>query len=371
MRSHGITGGAVGRAQRRRTSSLFPGVWRRSAARHPLGGRNGESRNQGADAGRVPPRCTRAKFFEDRRSCGAHRREEAAPRCLRSPRPSPPVSRCSPAWSRLAGRTPARARRCGSLAGGVRTAARGLCCRLGSRPCRRAPEHLVRTPVEHLDLLVAADECDPAEPGELGAGLRPASTDRLANRALRSGVTGTPAAWSTWPKAATTSRKQVSHGAHRTQASPARPSHVVVLAVLQHRAEGRLDRRPHRGVATPSSARGVHPVDRLRDAGRLLHVEPPQPLHGAGHLGGEVALASGTRRARWRRPRQRRVVDPVVQAAALERVVQVAGAVRREHDDRRMRGRQRADLGDRDASTPRAARRGTPRTPRRRGRPRR
>ena len=63
-------------------------------------------------------------------------------------------------------------------------------------------------------------------------------------------------------------------------------------------------------------------------------------------------------RRRWRpgtrrrtiadRPLERRVVDPVVEAAALERVVQVAGAVGGEHDDRRERGRDGADLGDGD-----------------------
>ena len=45
---------------------------------------------------------------------------------------------------------------------------------------------------------------------------------------------------------------------------------------------------------------------------------------------------------------RRRVVDPVVQAAALERVVDLARPVRREHDARRLRGADRADLGHGD-----------------------
>ncbi len=41
------------------------------------------------------------------------------------------------------------------------------------------------------------------------------------------------------------------------------------------------------------------------------------------------------------------VVDPVVEASTLERIVEVAGAVRRQHDDRRVLGALRAELGDR------------------------
>ena len=67
----------------------------------------------------------------------------------------------------------------------------------------------------------------------------------------------------------------------------------------------------------------------------------------------------------------RRVVDPVVQAAALDRVVQVARAVGGQHDHRRVRRADRAELGDRHRGLGRAARAGTPRSRRRRGRSRR
>jgi len=63
-----------------------------------------------------------------------------------------------------------------------------------------------------------------------------------------------------------------------------------------------------------------------------------EPLAGAGGLApDDLELA-----------RRVRVVDPGVQAAALERVVDLAGAVRRDDDDRRMRGADRADLGHRE-----------------------
>ena len=45
-------------------------------------------------------------------------------------------------------------------------------------------------------------------------------------------------------------------------------------------------------------------------------------------------------------PLQPGVLDPVVEAAALERVVQLAGAVGGQHHDRRGRGRDGAELGD-------------------------
>ena len=63
-----------------------------------------------------------------------------------------------------------------------------------------------------------------------------------------------------------------------------------------------------------------------------------QPLGHAGHAGAhdrDLAL-------------ERRVADPVVEAAALERVVQLAGAVRGEDDHAAgCSARDRADLGDR------------------------
>ena len=126
-------------------------------------------------------------------------------------------------------------------------------------------------------------------------------------------------------------------------------------------------------VLEAEQLRGVHPVDRLGDARRLLHVEAAQPLHGARRP------ASASSCARLGHPgaddgdrlRERRVVDPVVEAAPLERVVQVARAVRGEDHDGRVRGRAACRSRGSSPSTRRAARTGTPRTPRRRGRPRR
>ena len=111
----------------------------------------------------------------------------------------------------------------------------------------------------------------------------------------------------------------------------ATPSVLVEVAVAVERQQRPRpgDRLPHAGqlvellLAQPGDRRAHAVGDRLRHAGQA----------GADDL--RLALA-------------RRVVDPVVQAAALERVVQLARAVRREHDQRALPCRDRAELGDRD-----------------------
>jgi len=66
-----------------------------------------------------------------------------------------------------------------------------------------------------------------------------------------------------------------------------------------------------------------------------------------------------------------RVIDPVVEAAALERVMQLARAVRRQHDERAAPRDDRAELGGSTPRSRRGTRAGRPRRRRRRGRPRR
>ena len=66
-----------------------------------------------------------------------------------------------------------------------------------------------------------------------------------------------------------------------------------------------------------------------------------------------------------------RVIDPLIQAAALERIVHLARPVRGEDDERRVGGADGAELGDGDLEFGRAARAGSLRIPRRRDRSRR
>ena len=93
----------------------------------------------------------------------------------------------------------------------------------------------------------------------------------------------------------------------------------------------------------------ARPVDRLGDARHLEQVDLAQLLHEARrprrdsarvaprHLAADdLELARGVG-----------IVDPVVEAAALQRVVDLAGAVGGDDDDRRLGGLDRAEFGDR------------------------
>ena len=106
-------------------------------------------------------------------------------------------------------------------------------------------------------------------------------------------------------------------------------------AVLHHRAE--------RGHGLPwiqrlRAKRGerLRPVDGFRDAGRLEEIGPAQDLDGGGYLLGEPG-------GRRRHPQPNNIhlsgevgmFKPMVVAAALERVVDVPGAVAGDHDRRR------------------------------------
>ena len=103
------------------------------------------------------------------------------------------------------------------------------------------------------------------------------------------------------------------------------------------------------GVHRPDAERGERagPVDGLGRAGGLGQVELAQAPDELGHR-----LGQGLRRLRRAQPDDLdlalavRVVDPVVEAAALERVVQLAGAVGGEDHHRRRLGDHGPDLGD-------------------------
>src|SRR5712692_3164129 len=121
-----------------------------------------------------------------------------------------------------------------------------------------------------------------------------------------------------------------------------------VLLVLERRAEGRIHER---GV-DPGGAEGgerSRPVERLRhpwhlvelhgakalDQRRHLSSEPFRRLRRAGAHDLDLLLEVG-------------VVDPVVEAAALERVVHLTGPVRGDDHEWRILGLDRPNFGDRD-----------------------
>ncbi len=144
------------------------------------------------------------------------------------------------------------------------------------------------------------------------------------------------------------------HGPRPMAAPPSQPQLASaadvpdVLLVLEDDAEGLVDdlraqlRRAER-------EQRIGPVERLGDAGDLREVDAAQPMHERHDPTGE---ALGRVRHAGEHDLELlglgRVVDPVIQAAALERVVDLAGPVRGEDHARRPLGPDRADLGHGD-----------------------
>src|SRR6185369_7805782 len=121
-----------------------------------------------------------------------------------------------------------------------------------------------------------------------------------------------------------------------------------VVVVLDHRAQGVLHRRGVQ-LGRPEHIEGAYPVDGLGYARRLGQLERAQPVDRRDHLAGQ-------RLGRLRSPDHddldlalgARVADPVVDAAPLQRVVQLAGAVGGEHHQRWRVGPDGPDLRNGD-----------------------
>ena len=135
----------------------------------------------------------------------------------------------------------------------------------------------------------------------------------------------------TRPASRSTSARQRSatSPAHRRSAASAVPSDALgVLAVLQHRAErgggaarGRARRAPSASSASVQSRVSATPGGLIR-SGRAAAAAAPATWRPA------ARRLPGSRRAEDRDlALERRVLEPVVEAAALERVVHLAGAV--------------------------------------------
>jgi hypothetical protein len=132
--------------------------------------------------------------------------------------------------------------------------------------------------------------------------------------------------------------------AHQLRRDVGRDRTDVVL-ILEQRAKRvgdglRIERDP------VERHQGFGPVERLGDSGRLEQVQRAQPLGerddlARQRLGHRRALAPDDRELAHRIGK----VDPVIQAAPLDRVVDLARAVRRDDDDRRRLRPQGAEFG--------------------------
>ena len=92
---------------------------------------------------------------------------------------------------------------------------------------------------------------------------------------------------------------------------------------------------------------GIGPVDGLGDARRLEQVDAAQPLDEGDEFRRQLGI--GPRRLAAHDVElavRGRIIDPVIEAAALQRVVDLAGAVGGDDDDRRFGSADGAELGD-------------------------
>src|SRR6185312_15919724 len=180
------------------------------------------------------------------------------------------------------------------------------------------------------------------------------SVSARATSAARAGGTGSPASCrrrlsaptsagrSSW--IVSTPNDSVTAAHELVQAG--RANHLLVLAVLEHRPEGRVHGLDVQALH-PEQVQGREPVDCLGDPRRLLDVAVAHARDSVGDLdrqrlrraldppAHDLDLALG-----------RRVRDAVIEAAALDRVVQVARAVRGQHDHRRVGRADGAELGN-------------------------
>ena len=303
-----------------------------SAGAAPYGaaaGAGGASRTSRRDAASPPPRARR-------------RRGAAAPRwrwpradrrrCRSSSPPSPTASVSGS--SGPGGRDRRRRTRPGQAVAGVEER---LEDRVVARSRSSGPAQSVARPATVGRALVV----EPEQRGGLEEAVGAVLGDRYAGRPQRAGeaeqdLVGRRRPW----------RHRGGHVAQHLVEGVADP--VGVLAVLHQRPERAPPRRPGRarrcrGGAAPAPSRGSR---RRRAAWQVVAVA--QLLHDGDHLAGQLGRHLGRAGADdLDLALEARVVDPVVEAAPLERVVQLAGAVGGEHHERRGRGRHRAELGER------------------------
>ena len=121
-----------------------------------------------------------------------------------------------------------------------------------------------------------------------------------------------------------------------------------VVLRLEHHAERVLDGGDVEDLSIERGERG-DPVERLGDAGNLVQLDATQLVHERRDLPRQLL-----RRLRHARVDdrhlllERRVLDPLIQAAALQRVVDLARAVGGEDHERRRRRAHGSQFGDRD-----------------------
>src|SRR6059058_1841904 len=121
-----------------------------------------------------------------------------------------------------------------------------------------------------------------------------------------------------------------------------------ILLVFDDGTERRLDRRLVE-LHFPKRDQRAGPVQRLSNPGQLIEVEVPDATDERAHLAGQLfGHVRHTGRDDLVLAVDRRVVDPEVQTAALEGVVDLAGSIGGDDDRRRLVRLDGADFRNRD-----------------------
>src|SRR5258708_653942 len=126
------------------------------------------------------------------------------------------------------------------------------------------------------------------------------------------------------------------------------PHPLEILLVFQRRAQGRIDKIRVDARRAQGGERS-RPVQRLRHPWHFVEIHRSQALDKAGHLARQaVRRLGGARTHDLDLLLEVGVVDPVVEAAALERVMHLASAVGGDDHERSTLGFDGSDFGDRD-----------------------
>ena len=284
------------------------------------------------------------------------RRRSRSPRARRAPSAAAPRSSSRAAWD---------------------------CARRGRTPARTAAllvprhEHRRQRRVE----IVAVGRRRPPRPRRARRAPwpgRPASPRARSTRTKCSDVLGeaalaatVSAARSTRRHASVTAAMPSACTSATSRAADLRRERADVVLVLEQHAERVGDRlRVERDAVERDQRLG--PVERLGDAGRLEEIQRAQPLRERDDLARQRLRRARTLAAHDRELALRvGIVDPVIEAAALDRVVDLARAVRRDDDDRRRRRRGSGRARESSPGTRPAPRADRPRTARRCDRARR
>src|SRR3954452_10881846 len=176
-----------------------------------------------------------------------------------------------------------------------------------------------------------------------------ATSDAIAEQYVMTSPEPTPMPTprNSWPNATSNSTMGASSGTGHDLLQVL-ANQFQIVAILDDCAQGVVHRADVQLRLAEHIERG-DPVERFGDTRRLRQIELTQPVDRGHQLAGQRLGDTGhAQQNDLHLTLDARIPDPVVQAATLQRVVEFASAVGRQHHQRWRRCCNRADLRDRD-----------------------